>query len=192
MTPRTPRTAELYARLFEENGAVLRVAMPGKVESYDSTTRTATVKPMQRVPLRGGDADERTAYELDAIHAVPVVWPGQVSLAPGDGVLLVFCDYDLGSWRDGAGKTPADPGDETTHGPSGAVCIPGLDTVTRKAAEVSDFAALSAKVDANFAAIKQMFDTWVTVPNDGGAALKTLSGSLTLPTTASTKIKVHA
>ena len=157
---RTPSQAELWSRLLDENGAVLRMAMPGKVESYNSATRTATVKPMTKVPLADGDGTRR-AYELDAIHAVPVVWPGQVSLTAGDGVLLVFCDFDLGAWRDGAGKTPADPGDETAHGPSGAVAIPGLDTVARKSAEQSEFVALANLVLARLTTIQQAFDTHV-------------------------------
>ncbi len=189
-TPRTPRLGDVLDRMRDQASAFFRCAMPGKVESYNAATRTARVKPMLRVPYQDGDG-ERQAQELDAVHAVPVCWPGEVSLSAGDGVLLIFCDFDIGAWRDGAGKTPADPGDETAHGPVGAVCLPGLDTSVRKAAELSDFVALSTKVDANFAAIKAMFDAWVPVPNDGGAALKTLSASLVLPTSAGTKVKVN-
>lgn len=189
-TPRTPKLGDVLDRMRDQASAFFRCAMPGKVESYDPTTRTARVKPMLRVPYRDGDG-VRQAQSLDAVHAVPVCWPGEVTLAAGDGVLLIFCDFDIGAWRDGAGVTPADPGDETAHGPVGAVCLPGLDTSSRKAAEVSDYVALSAKVDANFAALKAMFDSWVVVPNDGGGALKTLSGSLSLPTVAGTKVKVR-
>lgn len=189
MNPRTPRPSEVYARILEEFGACLHVARPGKVVSYDAATRTATVQPMVMTPLRTGEG-EREVHELAAIHAVPVCWPGQVDLVAGDGVLLVFCDFDIGSWRDGGSK-PADPGDESAHSPSGAVAIPGLDTASRKASEQSQYAALANKVDANFAELKQMFASWVVAPNDGGGALKTLSGSLSLPSVASSKVRVR-
>ena len=156
--------------------------------SYDAASRTATIKPMQKTVLYADG--ERQAHDLAPIHAVPVCWPGQVDLVAGDGVLLVFCDYDMGSWRDGGGSA-ADPGDETSHGPSGAVAIPGLDTVTRKSSEQSQFVALANLVNDNFTAIKNMFDSWTPVANDGGAALKTLSDSLTLPTVASSKVRAR-
>lgn len=171
----------------EEHSAEMWCACPGRVESYDATTRTATVAPCLKRVLRNGEG-EREAFTMPPIPGVPVCWPGAIDLVKGDGVLLVFCDYDIGAWRD-SGKV-SDSGDETAHGPSGAVAIPGLDTVARKTAEVSQYAALANLVNANFAAIKNMFDSWVVVPNDGGAALKTLSGSLDLPTVASAKIKV--
>jgi hypothetical protein len=177
----------------DQASAFFRCAMPGKVESYDPATRTARIKPMLRVPYQDGDG-ERQAQELDAVHAVPVCWPGEVALAEGDGVLLIFCDFDIGSWRDGTGRDPADPGDETAHGPVGAVCLPGLDTSSRKAAEVSDSVALATLVGSQLTALKTAITNTVIVPNDGGASFKsTLLAALSAwpATVASTKVKVR-
>lgn len=193
MSPRTPTLGTVLDRMRDQASAFFRCAMPGKVESYDAIRRVARVKPMVAVPYRDGDGARQT-QELDAVHAVPVCWPGEVALAAGDGVLLIFCDFDIGAWRDSTSGKPADPGDETAHGPVGAVCLPGLDTSARKAAEVNDAVALATLVAAQLTALKSAISGTVIVPNDGGASFKsTLLAALSSwpATVASTKVKVN-
>jgi hypothetical protein len=187
---RTPRLSDTIARMLEDAGAETWVACPGRVESYDATARTATVSPCLKRVIRNAEGD-REAFVMPPIPAVPVCWPGQIDLVKGDGVLLIFCDYDIGAWRD-SGKT-SDAGDETAHGPSGAVCLPGLDTVTRKTAEVSQYAALANLVQAQLSALKTAIQNTVIVPNDGGASFKEtlLSGLSSWPASvASSKVRV--
>ena len=193
MSPRTPRLGDVLDRMRDQAAAFFRCAMPGRVESYDAVRRVARVKPMLAVPYRDGDGARQT-QDLGAVHAVPVCWPGEVSLAEGDGVLLIFCDFDIGSWRDGTGSKPADPGDETAHGPVGAVCLPGLDTSARKAAELNDAVALATQVTANLNTLKTAISNAVIVPNDGGASLKStlLAALSSWPTSlASSRVKVN-
>jgi hypothetical protein len=49
---------------------------------------------------------------------------------------------------------------------------------------------MAEDVDANFAAIKAMFDTWAVVAMDGGAALKALSADLSFAATGSGEVEV--
>jgi hypothetical protein len=53
----------------------------------------------------------------------------------------------------------------------------------------AQFLALASLVDANFAAIKRMFTTWVPVASDGGAALKAVSAALVFPSVATKKAR---
>ncbi len=55
----------------------------------------------------------------------------------------------------------------------------------------TDFVALAALVDANFQAIKDVFTNWITVPQDGGAALKALTGSLLFQSVKASKVKAE-
>jgi len=82
--------------------------------------------------------------------------------------------------------------DRMTVGKDGGPVIVVDDTLIKLGSDAaSAFVALADLVDSNFTAIKDMFTNWVVVPNDGGAALKTLSNSLTLPTVAATKAKAE-
>lgn len=127
--------------MLEEHREDLQTALPGRVESYDPATQTANVKPMiKRVSREGVDAGgvdgTRVVDELPVIPAVPVVWPRgggyfmTFPLATGDSGLIVFSARDIGAWRD-SGQV-SDPGDEGLHTLSGAVFIPGLETVAKK------------------------------------------------------------
>lgn len=51
-------------------------------------------------------------------------------------------------------------------------------------------AAVAALVDQNLTAIRDAFDAWTPVPNDGGAALKTAMTSWTRYPTAASKVRV--
>jgi hypothetical protein len=107
----------------------LHTAIPGRVESYDATSQTATVKPLIRRALPKSDGS--FAYEpLPAIHAVPITFPGaggwflRFPLTAGDTVLLVVCERDLARWRvTGEESVPVDV---RAHHLSHAVAIPGL------------------------------------------------------------------
>ena len=51
--------------------------------------------------------------------------------------------------------------------------------------------AMAEQVNANFEAITTMFSSWVTAPNDGGAALKLLTESLTFDPVDSANLKAQ-
>lgn len=98
----------------------VRTALPGKVKEYDRTNQTATVEPQV--------VDEKNP--LSILQNVPVAFPRSSSsyfvfdLVEGDFGLIVFCEREIGEWRnEGAQVTPADV---DALGPSSPVFLPGL------------------------------------------------------------------
>lgn len=110
-----PTWAEVLDEIMDVRVRRVHTAMPGKVLSYDHTTQTADIEPQ----LRSDGA------ELQPIPSVPIVWPlAYTDLAAGDTVLLIFCEADIGLWRQqGEAGEPQDVG---RHGLHGAVAIAGL------------------------------------------------------------------
>jgi len=191
----------------------LHISMPGRVKSYDAAKQTAEIIPCVRGTIPDGDGN--TIHEdLPVIPNVPIAWPRgggfymHFPLAVGDHVWLVFNTTSFAQWR--ATGEVSDPGDlrrgtisypwaypgaapdaqHFTDAPAAGQAVLG-GGVFRVGGPSADFVALAAKVDANFNAIKSMFSGWTPVPNDGGAALKTASASLSLPATAATKLKAQ-
>lgn len=210
-----PPWAELLGRAIDSRLADVRVAIPGFVETYDAATRTATIRLGTKDVVQsttGGDVEE----EIPLLQNVRVLFPSAAGfdihfpLAAGDGVLCVFCDRSISELRT-TGKVSA-PGDQTLHGLSSAVAIPGwnIDSEVGSDTDVSlgipgglrihfggtadvgggaQFVALANLVLTELNKIKTMFDGWTPVPNDGGAALKTASASLSFTAPASSNLK---
>lgn len=124
----------------------------------------------------------------------------------GDTVLLVFCRRSLDKWK-ARGGDDVDPGDTRIHHYSDAVAIPGIlpfsapwtgvetdamtlgkdggiqihiteDDILLGGAAATDPAADGTKVTAQLNALKTAINSWVPVPGDGGAALKTILTTL--------------
>ncbi len=136
-----------------------------------------------------------------------VSWP----IEPGDSIILVSCNFAIGQWRQGNNAQTVLPGDLRVHalGSSFALPLLTLDSRATPDAQASqnafiihgpmivlgdhsatDFAALASKCDANFDAIKVLFDGWTPSPGDGGGALKTAAASLSLQATACSQVKI--
>ena len=117
----------LIRAAFDHMIGDVRVALPGRIESFDRSDRTATVKPMISVKRRG--ATEPT--ELPIIQGVPVVEPRtqkaalSLPIAAGDPVLLVFADRALENWLGSAGTSPSGALDVRKHHIADAFAIPG-------------------------------------------------------------------
>jgi len=99
--------------------------LPGVVQSYDSATRTATVKPTVKLRSLHGDL-----LSIPPIPSVPVVWPSTAAfslfgrLQQGDGVMLVVSEASLGNWQRGTEEAEAE--DETRFSLQDMVAVPGL------------------------------------------------------------------
>lgn len=84
--------------------ARVHVSLPGRVVSYDRTTRTAAVQPIVRGRFRSED-DSVETYRLPVLPSVPVCFPqgGGCSitwdLAADDDVLLVISERSLDEWK---------------------------------------------------------------------------------------------
>jgi hypothetical protein len=125
----------------------LRVAMPGRVESYDDDANTVEVTPLLRAPVRTDDGRVRW-QDLPKLTGIPVVMPQaggrriKLPMSPGDHVLLVFCDFGIDGWKIGPaagsdeaavqaaanrnGDGPVTPATAGTHQLGDAIAIPGL------------------------------------------------------------------
>lgn len=107
----------------------MRVALPGRVESYDAATQTCSVQPY----VQDGIKDEtgtRQAVRLPVVTSVPVVFPGAGAysitwpLAVGDTVLLLFASSSIDRWLALGGEV--DPIDDRRHHVTDAIAIAGL------------------------------------------------------------------
>ena len=117
----------LIRQAFTHLMADFRVALPGKIETYDPVTGVASVKPMLQRRYFG----DSLPTNLPILQQVPVVMPRSgkavlsLPLAQGDPVLLVFSDRAIDNWLGGAGVEPADPQDTRQHDLTDAFALPG-------------------------------------------------------------------
>lgn len=194
-----PTLVELLRRAIESRVADIHVSLPGIVKSYDAAKQVCSVQPAVGRILFDDDADDDATNEMPPIlENVPVEWPGaggcyiHFPMAAGDTGTLVFCERSISEWR--AQGVASIPGDLRVHGLGSAIFRPGLrpDTDARLDAPASgvavislgdnilrvgptagaDWVALAAKVTAQLEALKTAIQGGVTVPNDGGASLK--------------------
>jgi len=109
----------INARLID-----LHTALPGEVQSYNSTLQTVDVKVSIDRYING----KKVSYPI--LQSVPVVFPrtGKYSISfpleSGDGVLLIFNERNLDNWYGvGSGQEPIDG---RKFDINDAVAIPGL------------------------------------------------------------------
>jgi protein gp138 len=193
--------AALDGRLLD-----VHTQMRGSVVSYDEATKTCEVELAVRRALPDGEGG--FAFEdLPNIPHCPVAWIGaggfflHLPLTAGDTVWISFDEVDSQSWED-SGQV-ANPGWLERFGLSSPLAHPytrqppttnGAQMVCPSPFVFGDtaaaqFVALANLVDANFQKIIALFSGWTPAPNDGGAALKTASASLSFDPTAAGKLK---
>ena len=106
--------------LKQEIFSTLRVAMPGNIVSYDSSTGLATIQPALRRKSCSGRIV--TAPQLSG---VPVFLPAaDHPVSPGDPCLLLFMDFCVDGWLE-TGQ-PVLPPSPRQHDLSDAVAIVGF------------------------------------------------------------------
>lgn len=112
-------------RLIDAKAIAMNTAIPGEVVSYDAATGKAEVRPLIKQTFEDGKT-----LTPPVISNVPIIMPrtagGSLTLplAPGDGVLIVFCQWSIDQWAAKGGL--ADAADARTHSMSDAVAFPGL------------------------------------------------------------------
>lgn len=125
----TPNLADVLLSALEVHDGKHYYALPGRVESYDSSTQQASVQPLIR-KARIDESGERQVDRLPVVNGVPVVFPGcggfsiTWPLSAGDTVLLVFASGSLDKWLSVGGEV--DPNDDRRQHISDAIAIPGL------------------------------------------------------------------
>lgn len=104
----------------------IHTAIPGKIESYDPSTKKAKVKPLIKRWFYDG-----SLLSLPVIVDVPVIFPGtkdfilHFPLKSGDGVLILFSERSMEYFLSN-NMTDSEPGDPRTYDINDAIAIPGL------------------------------------------------------------------
>jgi hypothetical protein len=122
---------EVIRKACDNAAERLFVAMPGRIEKYDSVRQCAEVKPMLKLGVVCSDGSQ-AVDKLPVLVDVPVVFPRgggyflTFPLAKGDLVLLIFIDRSIDGYALSTGQTEQEPVDLRTHDISDAVAIPGF------------------------------------------------------------------
>jgi len=155
---RTPSLAELLQAAVSQAVGDMFVAMPAKIVTYTAATQMADVQPLLSRPVVFDDGTE-SLDKLPIIPGVPVAFPRgggyfmSFPLAPGDLVLLVFCDRSIDKYKSSPGTTPVNPVDLRTNDISDAVAIPGFYPVLKALkGDVTQGAIFGAENDAQLRA----------------------------------------
>ncbi|EIT5381619.1 hypothetical protein L2J44_003818 [Salmonella enterica] len=120
--------------------SVLRVSMPGIVQSFDPDTVTAVVQPA----IKGYEPDSNGVNQstvLPLLVDVPVVFPrgGGCTLTfpvkAGDECLVIFADRCIDFWWQNGGVQ--EPVDDRVHDLSDAFCIVGPQSQAQKISGIS-------------------------------------------------------
>lgn len=182
MTPRTPTLAELLSAFRDGVFRDLRVALPGRVESFDAITGTADVQPMVREAVEGTDGAV-SQVSLPVLTGVPIMFPGGGGLritfpmAQGDFVWLHFGDRSIDAWLDQGSE--GSPVDTRRHALSDAVAYPGIRptnspwqnvesgviTAGLDSASSSDFVALASPTKSEISKLRDSVDSLTSAYN---------------------------
>jgi len=122
-----PTDAEIIEGAINSKLLQLHTAIPAQVVSYNALLQVADLKVVVNSPLEV--ADGSTVHEeLPVIPNVKVAWPRaggftfHFPLAPGDYVLLVFCEASIADWREKG--VAGDVSDLRRHDLSHGVAVP--------------------------------------------------------------------
>lgn len=108
----------------------IRINQPGTIVSYDAEKQVATVQPALKILVLDRDAGTEEWKTPRPVKNVPIVFPSGGEhivtwpLAAGDPVTLLFCDRDMGTWRN-AGGTVNQPQSKSRFSPQDLFAIPG-------------------------------------------------------------------
>lgn len=107
----------------------VHTSLVGRVESYDSTTQTASVQVLTK-RAHVDETGQRVVRVVPPIPRVPVMSIGgggfrlTFPIAKGDGVLIVVSEASLDRWIARGGLV--DPADDARFSIKDAIAIPGL------------------------------------------------------------------
>lgn len=106
--------------------STIHTSIPGRVESYNSSTQKASVKPLVKKKYKDGVVES-----LPVIVNVPIMFPRtsnsiiSLPISKGDLVLIVFMERSIDQWLSSNGSDSL-PGSNRKFDMSDAVAIPGL------------------------------------------------------------------
>lgn len=149
--------------------SMMRVSMPGIIESFDPDTVTCVVRPA----IMGSVQDEvgnHTSKELPLLMDVPVVFPrggGCTITFPvkaGDECLVVFSDRCIDFWwQNGGVQEPVDP---RQHDLSDAFAFVGPQSQAEKISNIStDSLQIRTDSGSSFIELRQGGGVTITAPS---------------------------
>lgn len=148
MSDRKPTLAQVIRQAVDTRIAGLRVAVPGRVESFDPVTQTANIQPLLKDSYEQEDGSE-AVENLPVVTNTPVVFHGGGNFAitfpvqVGDLGMLVFCDRSIDQWLELGGIV--DPVDPRRHELSDGVFILGVRNKSQKLADFDSNRAVFGK-----------------------------------------------
>lgn len=174
MNTSTPTLPEVLEAAIDAALTGARTSLPGQIQSYDSTTRRATVQML--IMEAHIDADgERIVEAIAPFTDIPVALSGSGSvrikfpIAPGDLCWLLFSSSALAVFKS-TGRL-SDPGDDRHHHDADVIALPvvtiGGDVESDAMIEFTDTGLIRAGGD-NPLVTKAEFDSH-THPAPGGA-----------------------
>ena len=116
---------DVISAAIDNKLSAIHTALPAKIESFEASSRKASVKPLIKKKLVDGKS-----ISLPVIVNVPVMFPSTKDIGitfpvkKGDTGLLIFCERALERWLSEGGET--EPGDVRKFDLSDAIFIPGL------------------------------------------------------------------
>jgi hypothetical protein len=158
-------------QILENRVSQIHTALPGVVQSYDSSTQIAKVAPGVKKILVNGDE-----VELPVCTEVPVIMPGSgdaiihFPIKKGDPVLLVFCQRAIDEFLL-SGKI-SKPSKKRKHDLTDSVAIPGLLTFNNQGLAYNN-EDLIVKKGSSKIVIKANGDVEI---NDDKIVIKNLTG----------------
>jgi Phage protein Gp138 N-terminal domain len=128
LSPRSPTLAETLREVLEHRLTSLHVCLPGRVESYDPVTQTASIKLTIKSIIRYADSTGEDELDYPVLQLVPVAhpragaWRIHLPLSAGDFVMVHFAERSLEQWR--ALGDVQSPLDLRKHDLSDAIAVP--------------------------------------------------------------------
>lgn len=140
---------------FENAMFSVHTSLPATVVEYDEGTHRAKVKPSVQMLMSNG-----VQIDLPELMDVPVIFPAAKSfdlefpLDKDDGVLLMFQESDISSWKNGDPEAAAET--SSRFNLDSAVAVPGLIAKPKKGS-----CSISVDADGNitFKANQIIFET---------------------------------
>lgn len=132
---------ELMRRNNDKLSRDIRVAMPAKIVSFDSTKQTIVAQPLIREKIINRQTGEVKFMDLPQLLDVPVHFPQggnfvlTFPMVVGDEVLIIFNDMCIDSWWESGGVQNWN--DRRRHDLSDAMAIPGINSVPRVIGNIS-------------------------------------------------------
>lgn len=125
----TPELSQVIEEAIQNELLDVHVSLPGTVQSYDESTKTATIE-LNIAKLLEDPVGAMISEELPVLQNVPVVFPRTkkaycyMPIEPGDTGDVIFSETSIGQWRSLGKNCISEEFDR--HTLSGGKFYPGL------------------------------------------------------------------